>query len=422
MSCDPETQIQQQQPQQNDMFFISGRQIEQQHSQQKQNDMPLVSGRQIEQPQSEQNDMSWNTEPRMSAVERVHLQPCSATTMTGNMVEEALANIQLADSFHAEETLAHDLPLASFPNFASNQNFQLGTLDDASLWKLFCPSDAEIVDDLIMQMINNMDVQQQNDMSFNSGRQIQQPQQNDMSLVSGRQIEQQQSHQNDMSLPRTSALQPFSATAMTIFHPGFTGNMEEEALAYGHPLAAFPNVVIPENFSEEQSNPNRQLANNFIAEQVLAHDLPLATFPNIASNQNSQLGTLDDASLYGSLYPFDTPLFDNPTMLQTDNMQQSMHHNQMYPMNFEPSSTIISGNPAFASQNYNFGMNMGHGSQSIQDGSSIGEGILDQYSTIDSIYHPQFQNAGLPSGAARRFVASNSSSQNPSVDDKSSQK
>ncbi|WVZ03457.1 hypothetical protein V8G54_024263 [Vigna mungo] len=228
----------------------------------------------------------------------------------------------------------------------------------------------------------------------------QEQQQNDMSVVSGRQIEQRQSKLN-MSLPRTSALQPCSATAITNFHPG---NMEEEALAHGHPLAAFPNVAIPEIFSEEQSNLNRQLSNNFNAEQVLAHDLPSATFPNISSNLISQLGTLDDASLYGLLSPSDTLLFDNPTMLQIDNMQQSMNHNQMYPLNFQPSSTIISGNPASASQTYNFGMNMGHGSQSIQDGNSIGEGVLDQYSTRDSIYRPEFQNAGLPSGAVRRFA------------------
>ncbi|KAG2398235.1 Two-component response regulator [Vigna angularis] len=247
-------------------------------------------------------------------------------------------------------------------------------------------------------------------------KQEQQQQQNDMSLVSGRQIERQQSKQKDMSLPRTSALQPCSATATTNFHPGFTGNMEEEALAHGHPLAAFPNVVIPENFSEEQSNINRLLSNNFNAEQVLAHDHPSAIFPNIASNLISQPGTLDDASIYGLLTPSDTPLFVNPTILQIDTMQQPMNHNQMYPMNFQPSFTMISGNPAFASQNYNFGMNMGHGSQSIQDGNSIGEGILDQYSTIDSIYHPEFQNAGLPSGAVRRFAASDYRSQNPYID------
>ncbi|XP_014521439.1 two-component response regulator ARR10-like [Vigna radiata var. radiata] len=271
-----------------------------------------------------------------------------------------------------------------------------------------------------LQKFRNYSKQQQ---EKEEQQQKQEQQQNDTSLDSGRQIEQQQSQQKDMSLTRTSALQPCSATtAMTNFHPGFTGNIEEEALAHGHPLAAFPNVAITENFSEEQSNLNGQLSNNFNAEQVLAHDLPLATFPNIASNQNSQLGTLDYAYIYGLLYPSDIPLVDNPTMLQTDNMQQSMNHNQMYPMNFQPSSTLISGNPAFPSQNYNFGMNMGHGSQSIQDGNSIGEGVLDQYSTRDSIYRPEFQNAGLPSGAVRRFAASDYRSQNPYIDDKFYQK
>ena len=85
----------------------------------------------------------------------------------------------------------------------------------------------------------------------------------------------------------------------------------------------------------------------------------------------------------------------------------TMHHNQMYPMYFQPSSTMISGNhQPFVSQNCNFGMNMDHVSQPIQQG----EAIVDEYSTGDSIYRPQFQNADLPSGAFR--------SQNRHIDDK----
>jgi len=198
-----------------------------------------------------------------------------------------------------------------------------------------------------------------------------------MSLVSVTQIEQQQpSQQNDMSWntePRMCAvervhLQPLSATAMTNFHPGFTYNMEEEALTHdNHPLATFGNIAITENCSQEQSSPNTQLGDKFHAEEeALAHD------HNLASNQNFQVGTLDD----------------DPTM----------HHNQMYSMYFQPSSTVISGNhQAFVSQNCNFGMNMDHGSQPIQQG----EAIVDEYSTEDSIYRPQFQNASLPSGAFR---------------------
>ena len=127
--------------------------------------------------------------------------------------------------------------------------------------------------------------QQQNDMSLVSVTQIeQQQQQNDMSLVSRRQ---QQSQQNDMSWntePRMCAvervhLQPLSATAMTNFYPGFTGNMEEAALAHDHhPLGTVGNIAITENCSEEQSSPNTQLGDNFHAEEeALAHDHNLAS-------------------------------------------------------------------------------------------------------------------------------------------------
>jgi len=63
---------------------------------------------------------------------------------------------------------------------------------------------------------------------------------------------------------------------MTNFHPGFTGNMEEEALALDNPLARFGNIAITENFSEEQ------LADKFHAEQALENDHhPFATFTNL---------------------------------------------------------------------------------------------------------------------------------------------
>jgi len=260
-----------------------------------------------------------------------------------------------------------------------------------------------------MSLVSQIQIEQpqpqQNDMPLFPWRQIAhqqpQPQQHDMSLVSGTQIEQQQPPQNDMSWntePRMCAVervhfQPCFATPMTNFHPGFIGNMEEEALAHDNPLARFGNIAITENFSKEQ------LVDNFHVEQALANDHhPFATFTNIANIQNSQLGTLDN----------DTSLVHNPTMLKINDM----HHNQMYPLNFQPSSTIISGNPTFVSQNYNFGMNVDHGSHSIQQGGdNIGEAIVDQYSTGDSIYLPQFQNASLPSDTVRRFAGTGITSQ-----------
>ncbi|KAK7347504.1 hypothetical protein VNO80_22036 [Phaseolus coccineus] len=134
---------------------------------------------------------------------------------------------------------------------------------------------------------------------------------------------------------------------------------------------------------------------NFHAEQTLAPDFPLATFPNMGITNFSQfMGIADDGSIY-RLYSLSDKML---SMLQRNNMQQSrMHHNQIHPMNFQPSSIIISGNPASVPQNYNFGMNMDHGlisSQSIQVENGIGEVIRKQYTTRSSIYYPHLQNTG----------------------------
>jgi len=88
---------------------------------------------------------------------------------------------------------------------------------------------------------------------------------------------------------------------------------------------------------------------DFHAEQALVHDNPFRDFSNIVNDNFSPsmeaLNTLDGASKYRLL-------------LQKNNMQHPMmHHNQIHSMNFEPSSSMIYGNPASISQNFNFNIN-----------------------------------------------------------------
>jgi len=148
--------------------------------------------------------------------------------------------------------------------------------------------------------------------------------------------------QNKMSLvppnikPRTSAIH-LSAATQTYFHPGLTDNMT-------------------------QTNPNTQSTDHFQTEQALAHDHPFPDFPNIVIPEDFPPSTeaLNDASIYKLFSLSNTVPVENPTTLQNNNMQESdmMHHNQIQPMNFEPSSIMIYENPTSIPHNSNFGINM----------------------------------------------------------------
>ena len=150
----------------------------------------------------------------------------------------------------------------------------------------------------------------------------------------------------------------------TNFHPGIINNMvqnTEEQLNQ--------DIQFTDHFQTETQNeislvsPNIEpmtceihlppnIPTDFHAEQALTHDPPFPNLPTSAITDNLSMSTEaliapDDASIYRLLSSYDTVPVENPATLQRNNMQQSttVYHNQIQPMNFDPSSIMISGNP-----------------------------------------------------------------------------
>ncbi|CAJ1936765.1 unnamed protein product [Sphenostylis stenocarpa] len=189
-------------------------------------------------------------------------------------------------------------------------------------------------------------------------------------------------------------LHPLPATVLSDFHPGVTVN------------------TVPRG--EEQSDPNRQLANHFHAEQALAHDHPLPTLPNSSIHQIFQ--PQNDAFRHRYKLWSPSPFVRNRAMVRRDNMRHlRMHHHSICPVKFQSSPMSISENPF--SQNYSFGMSTAHGlisSQSVRNSvggveirgeNNTGEAIQNQYTTRTSIF-PKLHEEGSSSGAVRSYDAS----------------
>jgi len=220
-------------------------------------------------------------------------------------------------NFHAEHALAHDTPFQNIPSTAITEKFSMSTealiaLDDASIYRLLSSYDTLPVENPTTVQRNNM---QQSATVYHN--QIQ-PTNFDPSsiIISG--------NPTSVSLntePMTCAIH-LPPTLPTDFHV-------EQALAPYPPFLDFPNTIITENFPPSTE----------------AQDV------------------LNDASMYRLLSLSDTVPVENSAMLQRNNMQQSItiHHNQIQPMNFEPSSIMIPRNPSSNSQNSKFGMNIDTG-------------------------------------------------------------
>ncbi|CAJ1936759.1 unnamed protein product [Sphenostylis stenocarpa] len=189
-------------------------------------------------------------------------------------------------------------------------------------------------------------------------------------------------------------LQSLPSNRRPPLHPCTTGNM------------------VPKR--NQQYDPNIQLTNNFHTEQKLAHAPPLPPFPNTNTPHNfrQSMGTLDQASRYGVWPPSHTVLVENQSMLQRNNIHQSMMHPPpIHPINFQSSSMIFRENPF--TQNHCFGMNVDHsllppqssrnsvGFVQSQGGNNTNEAILSRFAAV----YPH-KNAGLQSAAVRSYAAS----------------
>ncbi|CAJ1935945.1 unnamed protein product [Sphenostylis stenocarpa] len=272
------------------------------------------------------------------------------------------------------------------------------------------------------------------------------------------QRQQQQNERKSLILRNTAGrmgasgrthLQPFPATTLSDFHPGLTGNMVpiredqshqniqlanhfngEQALAHGHSLSSFHDIVNPQNSSPDTVLVENQamLQSTGILDDAFRYTSrsPPNTVPVENQTMFKSMGTSDDASRYSSLSSPNPVLFENQAMLQRNNMQQGrmeqsmMQHHQIHPINFQSPSMMISGNSV--TQNNSFGMNIDHdlispqpsrnsvGIVQIQGGNNTGEVILTGTSSF-----PQFQNTGLSSASVGPFAASMFDTQVPYV-------
>jgi len=148
----------------------------------------------------------------------------------------------------------------------------------------------------------------------------------------------------------------------TNFHPGIINNMVQNTEEQLNQNIQFTNHFQVETQNEiSLVSPNIEpmtceihlpptIPTDFHAEQALAHDPPFPNLPTSAITDNLSMSTealiaSDDASIYRLLSSYDTVPVENPATLHRNNMQQSIYHNQIQPMNFDPSSIMISGNP-----------------------------------------------------------------------------